>query len=470
MRKVGFACTTIFHYIHYKHIANELESRGYVVEYIIFTPKLSDRYNRIFCYFKEHSIKFSDFEDIFLAEQFDVILAPYYLAGFQLLDKNILKVRLMYGYAKDSWNYAEWNKGFDLVLAYGPYASKKLNQFTEVKNIGHPRFKDKYKENVVDISGKIFTREGDKPILLYCPTWSDLSSLEKFMEKKEIFLEDFTLLIKLHHGNSSSDLFNLSKAQNIYYFNETTDLFDLLYLCDVILSDYSGSIFDAMLLRKPIVLLDSYDKDIKDSGYLNISEMKNVAVYSQSHRDENNTSLDIKVRGVLPHARKISDVIELIKNYSSGKDLPYEGLVKELYSYQDNNAPIRAANAIDELIENKKNYRKYGDDSFYLLNTIKINCFLNANNDQQIAIWGAGEMGQILYAWLKKQWKIDCFFDMDVTKQGKKINGISVKKIDLSKKILITVAKYEIEIKDYLIKEGKREGIDFISVFNRGEC
>src|SRR5690606_29329907 len=153
-------------------------------------------------------------------------------------------------------------KGFDLVLTYGDYAAKRLKKYTSVENIGHPRQRQKYKRWIIDLKGQKISKnsfENDK-VLLYCPTWADLSSLRLFMANVTKLSKDYKVLVKLHHGQVLSgdsplwsSLFNI---ENVYLFDEYTDLFDLLQFADIVLSDYSGAIFDAMLFKVPIVLLD----------------------------------------------------------------------------------------------------------------------------------------------------------------------------------------------------------------------
>lgn len=468
LNRIGITCTTIFHYIHFRYIAEELSNHGYQVKYIIYTPKFTNnRYEKLYQYFTDNSIPFCDFEELFQKENFDIILAPYFMPGFQLLSPEIKKVRVLYGYAKDRWNYAEWNEGFDLILAYGPYSEERLSRYANVISIGHPRYRQSYLKNLTDITGKQFVKIHDKPVLLYCPTWNDLSSLNLFVKNKEIFEREFTVIVKLHHGNVLSDNQQIWKSlkltSNVYLFDECTDLFDLLAQCDIVLSDYSGAIFDAMLFRKPIVLLDSLAEDINDTGNININKMRNIAKYNREI--ENNVpSLDIAVRQYLPHANNFAQLIELLKQQVREKNISYEHLIPKLYSYEDHLAPQRAVKALESLKNSKSDIKV--DRSFYIIDEEKIINFVKKNKGREIAIWGAGEIGQIVSAWLKKQGVIiSCFMDIDPKKQGKIINGIKVIPIDTKKKILITAANYQKEITQKLLNQGLRINEDFISVF-----
>lgn len=474
MKRVGIACTTIFHYIHFQQIAEELTYKGFLVKFIIYTPRyVKNRYSRLQNFFEEKSVQFCSFEELFDHKvQFDVILAPYFLPGFQLLNSNIKKVRCLYGYAKDCWNYAEWNKGFDLILSYGPYAEKRLSHYTHVVNIGHPRIRNEYKEVLVDIKGDIFEKTKEsKPVLLYSPTWANLSSLEAFVENIESFQGDFVTIVKLHHGNVLSDNTSiwrsLKDSKDLYLFDERTDLFDLLYHTDVVLSDYSGAIFDAMLFRKPIILIDTLQKNIMDTGKINLYNMQNIALYRNDSKLNNKLSLDIAVRQILPHAYDTDVIKKLIKDALLEKNIPYEKLLSELYSFEDDQASKRAASSIENLLQTGV-YKKNLEEDYYVIDTERILLFIQQNKEEEISIWGAGHLGQIIYFWLRgKGIKINRIYDSDQKKNGKKIHDLIIEFPKLKGKILTTVASHQVEIKEKLIKNGLREDIDFISVFRR---
>lgn len=471
-KRIGITCTTVFHYIHFHRIAEELERRGYEVEYIIYTPyHINNRVMRLIQSFKEYQVPFYGFEELFLNKRkYDVLLAPYYMPGFQLLNKDIKKIRLLYGYAKDRWNYAEWNKGFDLVLSYGDYATQRLSKYTEVVNIGHPRQRDKYKSRVKDIRGQVISKSlfNNDRVLLYCPTWADLSSLQVFMDNVKQLTQEFKVIVKLHHGNILSGnngiWESLINEGNVYLFDEFTDLFDLLQFADLVLSDYSGAIFDAMLFKIPIVLLDVIDESITDTGVVNLNKMQNISVYDEE--TSKNMSLDIKIRKTMPHIRQMDDLLNVLKNAYEEKKVPYLDLLDELYSYQDNKASERGAEAIINLINTEKNHFD-DDDSFHIIDEEKLNKFLKSNANNSVNIWGAGLSGQIILAFLQKKGvTINRIMDIDQAKVGKELFGLTIEEPVLEKNIIITVTGDGLkQIQNQLIDKGLIEGVDYISIF-----
>ncbi|MBU8881192.1 CDP-glycerol glycerophosphotransferase family protein [Bacillus sp. FJAT-29790] len=472
MKKIGVACTTIFHYVHFKWIAKELSSNGFSVVYIIYTPRhVNERFERLEKFFRDNGIKYCSFEDLFNGKaSYDIILAPYFLPGFQLLNPHIKKVRGLYGYAKDRWNYAEWNEGFDLVLSYGRYAEQRLSRYGRVVNIGHPRKRAAYAERLIDIHGKVFEKTNkSKPVLVYCPTWANLSSLNTFAQYIEDFRNKFNIIVKLHHGNVLSDHAStwqsIINTKELFLFDEQTDLFDLLYHADAVLSDHSGAIFDAMLFRKPIILIDIIDENINNTGLANLNNMQNVALYNREKKSFEELSLDIAVRQILPHAQKSKDLILLINNTLEAKGIPYEELLSELYSFEDNQAPKRAVQAINELLDLPVD-REKKNESYFIIDSNKIIEFIEKNKHEHVSIWGAGEMGQIIYAWLKGQgYSIDRIYDVDNNKHGKVIDEIIIESPKIIGKTIITVASHQQEIINTLKNSGLKEGFDYITVF-----
>ncbi|MEB2298498.1 CDP-glycerol glycerophosphotransferase family protein [Lysinibacillus xylanilyticus] len=469
-KKVGVTCTTVFHYIHFKGIVRELELLGFEVDYLIYTPyHINNRVERLQAVFEENCIKYQGFEELFQGNlNYDLIMAPYYMPGFQLLDKQIKKVRILYGYAKDAWNYAEWNKGFDMVLSYGPYATKRLQKYTKAVEIGHPRFAQQYLKEVIDINNRVITEKKlvDKKVLVYCPTWADLSSLETFIGNVDELTKYYTVIVKLHHGNVLSGQKNtwlsLKTKENLYLFDEYTNLFDLLQFADVVLSDYSGAIFDAMLFRKPIVLLDTIDESIKDTGAINLNRMANISLYNNTEKE--NESLDILVRDFLPHIRNVEDLVLAIDK-ALVSDIPYLHMLETLYAFQDGEANYRAALAIKDQYEETRIVRD-NDSSFHILNEELVYEFLE-NNADRLKIWGAGLSGQILVSWLAgKGYKINKLMDADIEKQDKTFLDYTIVNPEVEKGIIITVTGEGLKsITKLCIEKGLVEGKDFISIF-----
>jgi len=468
---IGITCTTVFHYVHFHRIEEQLKAKGYEVIYIVYTPYFTqERVNRLEKVFQENGIEYCGFEELFVGtRKFDLLFSPYYMPGFQLVDKKIKKARLLYGYAKDRWNYAEWNAGFDLILSYGEYATKHLQTYAHTVNIGHPRQREQYRAEVKDLAGKVVNRSSlaGQQTVVYCPTWADLSSLQQFVDNVEELISDFNVIVKLHHGNVLAQDHHLwsklYKIPNVYLFDEYTDLFDLLQFADGVVSDYSGAIFDAMLFKVPIVLLDILDDSIVDTGKVNLNKMQDVSKYSNELEF---VSLDIKIRDMMPHIRDLRQLSAVLKEEIGDNRVPYLELLQQLYSEQDDRAPERAAAALEALMLGEKLMLDV-DKQFHLIDEQKLDRFVDQIDKQSLHIWGAGLTGQILYAHLKnRNVSLGRLMDMDSNKHGECYLDATIVAPVLEGKILIAVpGDANAKIKHSLAQKGLIEGKDFISAF-----
>ncbi|MCW7538933.1 CDP-glycerol glycerophosphotransferase family protein [Aquabacterium sp. A7-Y] len=167
---------------------------------------------------------------------------------------------LQYGYAKEAHNYGPWRAFADLTLAYGPYAADKISHFSPAVPVGNPRFDDWH---LADFHSRANERLGgcldpSRKTVLYAPTWGDLSSVDRNLAAVYALADEYNVLVKMHHN---TELLEPARkramaAGRVQHFGANDDLLELLALADVVVSDYSGAIFDAVFCQKPVVLLD----------------------------------------------------------------------------------------------------------------------------------------------------------------------------------------------------------------------
>lgn len=112
----------------------------------------------------------------------------------------------------------------------------------------------------------------DKKIILYAPTFRKENNLEvykfdyercinKFEEK---FGSEFVMLIRLHPNvfHRSTELnFDSKKVLNASFY---PDMQELLVATDILITDYSSSMFDFILTQKPCFIYASDIKDYRD--------------------------------------------------------------------------------------------------------------------------------------------------------------------------------------------------------------
>lgn len=191
---------------------------------------------------------------------FDIIVCQTPFSRIETIEKSKIAM-IQYGYAKEPHNYGPWRAFADLCLTYGPYASERIHYFSPTEAVGNPRYDDWYDETFHQIAK---AKHGDKldpkrKTVLYLPTWGELSSVDQYVESVYALADNYNVLMKMHHNtelleNSRKDKMNMGA---ICHFGANDDLLELLSLSDIVISDYSGAIFDAMFCRKPIALLEN---------------------------------------------------------------------------------------------------------------------------------------------------------------------------------------------------------------------
>lgn len=189
---------------------------------------------------------------------FDVLVAQTTFEQLYLFHRTKIAL-LQYGYAKEPYNYGTWRAFADLNLVYGNYAYERISYFSPTKITGCPRydlwyqplFHQKAKENYARVL------DTSKKTIVYAPSWGELSSFKLYIEEITKLSLFYNVLVKLHHNT----LLLANKHQNyeklypnLHFFYEGEDLLSLISVADIVISDFSGAIFDAIFCKKPVIL------------------------------------------------------------------------------------------------------------------------------------------------------------------------------------------------------------------------
>ena len=191
---------------------------------------------------------------------FDIIVCQTPFSRIEAFEKSKIAM-IQYGYAKEPHNYGPWRAFADLCLTYGPYASERIDYFSPTASVGNPRYDDWHLESFHQAAKSKHAAKlnPNKKTVLYLPTWGDLSSVDQFVSSIYELADNFNVLMKMHHNTELLESARKDKMDMgaICHFGANDDLLELLSICDVVISDYSGAIFDAMYCKKPIALLDT---------------------------------------------------------------------------------------------------------------------------------------------------------------------------------------------------------------------
>ncbi len=165
------------------------------------------------------------------------------------------------------------SKKYKLIVSNSP-RNMFLNDFNIKKS------KTYFTKKEIKISGKL--KRTNKKIIGYFPTWraSGIDVFPEILKKKDLirfndFLikNNFLLVIKKHpntfkeddhrfYNKESEKIYkNLNKLEGFFLLDYDVDLNSIIKNCEILVSDYSGAIFDYLLLGRSIIF---YTPDLKN--------------------------------------------------------------------------------------------------------------------------------------------------------------------------------------------------------------
>lgn len=166
----------------------------------------------------------------------------------------------------------------DISLIYGDHlkdlleetgAAKKIGRFARTGNYRYPyylqhrEFFDQLAEE------KVFRQfQGDKPIILYAPTWSDKENPSSFFESIDHLIEElapsYHLLIKLHPflmedhpAHTYAMMARYEHNSSVCFLTDFPPIYPLLSRCALYLGDYSSIGYDFLAFDRPLYFVRS---------------------------------------------------------------------------------------------------------------------------------------------------------------------------------------------------------------------
>lgn len=269
---IGFMCYVPLNFYVYKNIYKYLPNAEFIVgdSYDSETFSRSSDYlenlldffskQRVYWRFlnnQERKITKEEFYD-----KYAVLVSTWYrgdLAAPFNEDKKL--VRVLYGQAKEPWNYGPWSAYFDKVLSYGDYSQKFLSLYGNATVVGNPKFDDWFSGNIKEEVKKELKRKMDptKKTILFLPTFGILSSLDRMVSAINNISQEYNIILKVHHNTAlyfQEDIIPYRQNSRIIIKNDQDDILPLLEVTDFVIGDNSGAIFDAILIDKPVILID----------------------------------------------------------------------------------------------------------------------------------------------------------------------------------------------------------------------
>ncbi|MBD9373209.1 CDP-glycerol glycerophosphotransferase family protein [Rhizobium sp. ARZ01] len=190
-----------------------------------------------------------------VSSEFDVIFFQTLFAGIEKVRTPLVSVQ--YGLAKERHNYGEWRALADLNLMYGDYSVRQVQHFSTSAAVGNLKFAGWDPDLDRNDAKGLLGLDNGRPVVLYMPTYGELGTFDELVEPLGRLVGEFNILIKMHHNNEmrGADWVATARSHGIAHcFHGGADQRALLSAADVVISDYSGAIFDAVYARVPVVL------------------------------------------------------------------------------------------------------------------------------------------------------------------------------------------------------------------------
>lgn len=183
---------------------------------------------------------------------------------------------------------------YDAVLASGE------NQIRFIKKIEELRPSIKHKEialvgsicldNLKKKVDSVKKQENKQPVVLLAPSWGKSGILSRYGEKflDELIKTGYQIIVRPHPQSYSAEKKLMESLESKYTsieWNKDNDNFDVLSKADILITDFSGIIFDySLVFGKPVIYADTkfdtlpYDADWLDEKIWSLRAVEKIGV------------------------------------------------------------------------------------------------------------------------------------------------------------------------------------------------
>lgn len=206
-------------------------------------------------------------------------IVPYYLPG--------VKAEIFHGYAAEKKDHWVIRRYLDMYLTQGPFFTKEFKHLSEkykdfeVVETGWPR-QDWIFENLHtfdEYKHQLLSEYNKSKVVLYAPTFSpSLTSLPFIKEslRKLANEKSIVLLLKFHPLTKQEWIEEYkqlaSEVENIIWIDDH-NVTKYMLAADVMISDTSSTVYEFLLLDKPVI---TYKNVAKEKYWLDIDNVDNL--------------------------------------------------------------------------------------------------------------------------------------------------------------------------------------------------
>ncbi len=319
-KQIAITIQNLVQFYSVKEGIDALIKKGYIVD--IYVPISNDisgvgnMFDETFNYLIK--LGYTPFRHVDISKEYKILLEPY---PMDIYFKFNFKYRIKYKYApiaakpKLTCN-PENNLVYDAILCYGFYDANYLKPYSNTYVIGNLKYSN---------FSRTATKKNNKPVLLYLPTYGNNSSIDSIISSLNSLKNDYYIITKSHHGTSflNDEKYRIEQLKQISdeYYDHSTQLIELLSQAHVVLSDNSGSIFEAIYAKVPLAIF---------ADDLNKNKIGNF----------NTTQYEIVKNGFVPYTNKPSEISKILKKAFQEEYIKkQETLRKELF--YDSTNPIK---------------------------------------------------------------------------------------------------------------------------------
>lgn len=274
-------------------------------------------------------------------KNYKILLSPY-PTEWAIKVNSEYKVRYQYGFVSnpDVAFAINTNLYYDVILATNKYDQSNLSAFSQSYIVGPLKYTDYIKKT---------KKTNKKKTILYLPTHGEDSSISLIYKKLIKLKPKYNIICKAHHLTSflKEEKKNYLKLKKIgVTFDHKESIIKLFKKSDLVISDNSGAIWDAIIADIPTVVINTHKNDksgVKPPHQILLEKKKILGVNNPKYLEET--------------------IITALKP----EYIKYQiELKKKLFPITGKNTIIATMNIINKILSNKinKNY-KLNHDKIY---------------------------------------------------------------------------------------------------------